>query len=183
MTTQEWSSLLLGGIGTATGVTSLIWHMLRARKDRTTFDLQVHKMTWFALTPEQVRGVEIHDRDNPFVEVAPPGLWVKFTGRLVNTGLRDGSITSIRVGVPSAGEHDGEGCFPTPPLAITVDAGKTSELAFWYHATQRHDTGVTLPEKLPCHVVLEDQEGHKYSFALSADRAKPETFGVTRRRH
>ena len=179
----EWGSLLLGGLGTATGVTSLVWHMLRARRDRSNFDLQVHKVTYFELTPEQVQGVEIHDRDNPFLEVAPPGLWVKFTGRLVNKGLRDGSLTSIRVEVPSAGEDDGEGCFPTPPLAITVDAGKTSDLAFRYHATQRHGIAATLPEKLPCRVVLGDQGGHKYSFALDAVRAKPETFGVTRRRH
>lgn len=183
MTAHQWLSLVLGAVGTATGLASLIWHMVRARRDRCDLDLRVHRMSYLELTSERLQGVEIRDGNNPFLELAPPGLWVKFSGKIANRGLRDGSLVAISVLTPSIITQDGEGCFPDTPLAIRLDAGDTKDLDFRFHVAKEEGRAERLPDRLSCTVVLEDQRRRRYAFRLQADRGAPEVFGVTRRRH
>ena len=174
--------LVLGAIGTLTGVSSLIWHVRRSSHDRCEFRLSESKVTYFAVPPGWTYNF-IGDAARTAAP-APIGTWVHFSGRLINKGYQPGSVERIRVMLPSVVD-DGEGAFPEGDLRlpIQVQAHSSRDVSFRYHLSKDHAAAARLPARTDCSIILEDQAERPHECSFRADRVESPRFSVRRRQN
>ena len=183
MDTEAVLNWVFTGTGTLMGGIALYLHYRHYLGDRTSFELDRHRITYYVVTPEMLAARR--PLGTQAGKAGDPGVWLNFTGRVVNTGARDGAVRSIRVIATEVASHDVGKCYPFPQnlLAISVDAGKARDVGFLYQLTEDYRSGASLPKQLPCEIVLRDQKNREYRFAYEAVRDKPQVPLVQDRSH
>jgi hypothetical protein len=174
---------ILGGIGTLTGMISLVWHIVRSRHDRCEFRLSEFKITYLAVPPGW-RYSELLGRGATPAAPAPVGTWVHFSGRLINKGYQPGSVERIRCSLARVPDN-GEGAFPEGELRmpIHVEAHGSRDISFRHHLNTDHTAVDRVPKKVKCVIILEDQAGRRHRTSFFATREESPQFSVVRRSH
>jgi len=171
---------ILGGIGTLTGMISLIWHIARSRHDRCEFRLSESTVTYFAVPPGWT--YNFIGEAARTAAAAPVGTWVRFSGRLINKGYQPGSVERIRVLLPLVLDN-GEGAFPEGELRmpIHIEAHKSKDIRFRYHLSTDYTAIERVPKKVKCTILLEDQAERRHESSFFATCQESPKFSVYRR--